>query len=250
VAFPSRNWRHRSRFWGLPALSAKRAFSAHGVALDERLDGDGEALGLWAVVILAVAERPGRRSSRPRPGIEGDDDLEVLGFLGAGGALAGGDAGGAEQRLVADLGDVALEDAAGERVDGDVGGLAELDVDDVGLVDLDLGGDDGHVGEGHQGRAFGVLDADDHGLALADGDVGDEAVEGSAADGLVEGVEVGSLAGDGLIDLAALESVWALAWASAACAGPGGDGDVVGGLLGVEVLLGDELVVVERGARS
>ena len=111
----------------------------------------------------------------------------------------GGDAGGAEEGLVADLGDVAFEDAAGEGIDGDVGGLVEGDVDDVGLVDLDLGGDDGHVGEGHEGGAFGVLDADDDGLAFADGDVGDEAVEGSAADGLVEGVVVGALAGDGLV---------------------------------------------------
>ena len=67
-----------------------------------------------------------------------------------------------------------------------------LDVDDVGLVDLDLGGDDGHVGEGHQGGALGVLDADDDGLAFADGDVGDEAVEGRAALVLVEGVVVGA----------------------------------------------------------
>ncbi len=43
------------------------------------------------------------------------------------------------------------------------------------------------------------------------------------------------------------EAVCALAWASAAsrCC-ERGDGDVVGGLLGVEVLLGDQLVVVER----
>ena len=78
------------------------------------------------------------------------------------------------------------------------------DVDDVGFIDLDLGGDDGHVGEGHQGGALGVLDADDDGLAFADGDVGDEAVEGGAGDGLVESVEVGALAGDGLVEVAAL----------------------------------------------
>ncbi len=40
-----------------------------------------------------------------------------------------------------DLSDVTLEDATGQGVDGDIGGLVELDVDDVGLVDLDLGGD-------------------------------------------------------------------------------------------------------------
>jgi hypothetical protein len=84
-------------------------------------------LGFCATVILAVVERPGRSSSRWFAGglVEGDDDLEVLGLFGAGGGLRGGDAGGAEQGLVADLGDVALEGAAGEGVDGDVGGLAQ-----------------------------------------------------------------------------------------------------------------------------
>ena len=163
------------------------------------------AFGLCAVVILAVVERPGRSHRwSGRSLIEGDDDLEVLGLFGAGGGLGGGDAGGAEEGLIADFGDVAFEDAAGEGIDGDVGGLIECDVDDVGLVDFDLGGDDGHVGEGHEGRAFGVLNADDDGLAFADGDVGDEAVEGSAADGLVECVVVCALAGDGLVDVAAL----------------------------------------------
>ena len=146
--------------------------------------------------------------------VEGDDDLEVLGLFGAGGGLRGGDAGGAQQGLVADFGDVAFEGAAGEGIDGDVGGLAELDVDDVGLVDLDLGGDDGHVGERHQGGALGVLDADDDGFAFADGDVGDEAVKGGAADGLVEGVELARwLARPGRHGRAA-EAVWALAWAA------------------------------------
>ena len=79
----------------------------------------------------------------------------------------------------------------GKRIDGDVDRLAHGDVDDVGLVDLDLGGDDGHVGEGHQGGAFGVLDADDDGFAFAHRHVGHEAVEGSAADGLVSASIVG-----------------------------------------------------------
>ena len=46
--------------------------------------------------------------------VERDDDLEVLGLFGAGGGLRGGDAGGAQQRLVADQGDVALEDSCRE----------------------------------------------------------------------------------------------------------------------------------------
>ena len=57
--------------------------------------------------------------------VERDDDFEVLGLFGAGGGLRGGDAGGAQQRLVADLGDVALEDLAGKGIDGDVGRLAD-----------------------------------------------------------------------------------------------------------------------------
>ena len=126
-------------------------------------------------------------------------------------------------------------------------GWSEGDVDDVGLVDLDLGGDDGHVGERHQGGALGVLDADDDGFAFADGHVGDDAVEGGDGDGLVERVEVGAQRGHLVFRWPRPESVWALAWASAALAlGEGGDGQIVGGLLGVVVLLGDELVLVER----
>ena len=83
--------------------------------------------------------------------VEGDNYLEVLGLLGAGGGLRGGYAGGAKQGLVADQRDVALENLAGEGVDGDVRRLTDLDVDDVGLVDLDLGGYDAHVGDGHDG---------------------------------------------------------------------------------------------------
>ena len=178
--------------------------------------------------------------------IEGDDDLEVLCLFGAGGALAGGDSGGAEQGLIADLGDVAFEDPAGQGIDGDVGGLVESDIDDVGLVDLDLGGDDGHVGEGHEGGALGVLNADDDGLAFADGNVGDEAVEGSAADGLVEGIVVGALAGDGLVDVAALGVGLRLGLGKCCLAlGEGSDGHIVGGFFGVVVLLGDQLFVVE-----
>ena len=78
---------------------------------------------LCAVVIFAVVERPGRRSSEGV--VEGNDNFEVLGFLHAAGGLAGRDAGGAQEGLIADLGDVAFEDFAGQSVDGDVGFLAD-----------------------------------------------------------------------------------------------------------------------------
>ncbi len=122
--------------------------------------------------------------------VEGDDDLEVLGLFSAGGGLRGGHACGAQQRLIANQGDVAFEDLVGDGVDGDFGGLSHLDVDDVGLVDLDFGGDHAHVGDGHDGGAFGVLDAQDHGFTLAHRLVGHDAVKGCDGLGKVEGVLV------------------------------------------------------------
>ena len=161
--------------------------------------------------------------------------------------LAGGDSGGAEERLIADLSDVPFEDAAGQGIYSDVGWLIDGDVDDVCLVDLDFGGDDGHVGEGHQGGAFGVLNTEDDGLAFADRNVGDEAVKGCAANGLVEGVVVGALAGDGLIHVAALGvGLRCGLCESSLTLGEGCDSHIVSGFFSVVVLLGDQLLVVER----
>ena len=38
----------------------------------------------------------------------------------------GGEAGGAEEGLVADLGDMTFEDTAGKGIDGDINGLIDL----------------------------------------------------------------------------------------------------------------------------
>jgi hypothetical protein len=151
-----------------------------------------ETLDLCAVVILAVVERPGRSSSEGLSSV-----TTTLKSLASSVPVVDCEvaAGGAEQRLIADQRDVALEDLAGQGVDGDVGGLADLDVDDVGLVHLDLGGDDAHVGQGHQRGAFGVLNADDDGLAFAHGLVGHDAVKGRDGDGEVEHVLVGAQRG-------------------------------------------------------
>ena len=86
----------------------------------------------------------------------------------------------------------------------------------------------------------------DDGLALADGDVGDEAVKGCAGDGLVQRVVVGALAGDGLVHVAAGGGGLGLGLGDGCLAlVERGDGHVIGCDLGVEVLLGDELVLVE-----
>ena len=184
------------------AVVGGEIFLSGDVALDEGLDGDDERVGL-----VCGGDFGGGREAGTQVGrcfVEGNYDFEVFGFFGASCALGGGEASGAEEGLVADFGDVAFEDAAGKCVDGDIRGLAHTDVDDVGFVDFDLGGDDGHIGEGHDGGAASVLDADDDGFTLADRDVGDEAVKGSTADGFVECVEVGTLAGDSLADVSAL----------------------------------------------
>ena len=140
---------------------------------------------------------------------------------------------------------MALEDFAGKGVDGDVGGLADLDVDDVGFVHLDFGGDDAHVGEGHQRGAFGVLDADDHGLAFANGHVGDDAVKGRD-EMVLSSVSLLKRVGDLRLKWPRAESVCALAWLSWACSlGDRCDISVVCGLLGVEVLLGHDAVFEE-----
>lgn len=69
---------------------------------------------------------------------------------------------------------------------------------------FNLGGDDGHVCEGHEGGALGVLDTYDCGFALTYGNVRHESIEGCAADGFIQSVEVRSLAGHGLVDVGAL----------------------------------------------
>src|SRR5579859_7361313 len=183
--------------------------------------------------------------------IEGNDNLEVFRLFSACGRLRGGNAGGAQDGLIAHQGYVALEGASGQGVDGDVGGLADLDIDDVGLVDLDLSGDDAHVGQGHQRGAFGVLNADHYGFALADGEVGHDAVKGCDGNRLVQGIHiraqgglvVGDLGFGGLGLSAGLHHGGVRLVES-------GDGQVVGSFLGVEVLLGNELLLVEALAAS
>ncbi len=106
---------------------------------------------------------------------------------------------------------------------------------------------DAHVGQGHQRGALGVLDALDHRFALADGLVGHDAVKGGDGDGQVEQILVGSAGWrPGSAGVRAAESVCALAWLSCATAwATRGHIGVIGGLLGVEVLLGHDAGLVE-----
>ena len=67
-------------------------------------------------------------------------------------------------------------------------GWPSLHVDDVGFVHLDFGGDDGHVGQSHERAARRILDADDDGLAFPHRQVRDHAVVGRGVGGLLQHV--------------------------------------------------------------
>ncbi len=104
---------------------------------------------MCAVVILAVQERPGRRSI-----LVGSSVTTTLKSLASSVPVVDCEVAtpvGAQERLIANLSDLAGEGLAREGIDGHTRCLAERNVDDVGLVDFDFGRDDGHVGERHQG---------------------------------------------------------------------------------------------------
>ena len=198
-----------------------------------------------AVRILAVQESPGRRSSVGI--VQRDDDLEILCLLGAGRALTGGDAGGTQDRLVAYGRHMALEDLPGQCIDGDVGRLAVPHVDDVGLVYLDLGCDDGHVGDCHQRAARRVLNADDHRLAFANREVGDDAIEGRQRHRAVQHILVTPQRRRRLIDASGrgLRLGFCL-YDRGLVLRDRRDGYIIGSLAGVVVRLGNQLVFVKR----
>ena len=164
-------------------MAARRdAFGAGRFRLQIALLPNGQSLNRYSKDVLTggCGYLRGARKSRAdlvRGIVQGDNDFEILGFLAGNGALGGGHAAGTQNRGVADLGDVALEGLVGDGVDGDVHRLAEGHVDDIGLIHLDFGGDQRHVGDGHDDGAVLVLEAGHDGFADADGEVGDHAVE-------------------------------------------------------------------------
>ncbi len=113
-------------------------------------------------------------------------------------------------------------------------GWPVLDVDDVGLVDLDFGGHDAHVRDGHDRGAFGVLNALDHGLAFAHGFVGHHAVKGRDGAGQVQHVLIAAQRGDGRLQVPARGVGLRLGLVELGNRlGDRGDIEVVGRLLGV-----------------
>ena len=106
--------------------------------------------------------------------VDGDADLE-------GGDVIFFDAEGG------DLGDLALEGLVFEGFDLDAGGLAEIDLADVGLVDFALNVDLGGVADGHDEGGGGTED-EDGADGVADFDVAgeDDAVHGRGDGGVAE----------------------------------------------------------------
>src|SRR5581483_11246157 len=150
----------------------------------------------------------------------------------------------ANHGVVAYLADVSVENLARDSVNGDLGRLVHLHVDDVGFIHLHLGGDDRHVGQRHQGGAGRILDADHDGFAFAHREIGDDAVEGRVVDGLAQDIAGAGERGRRLVD-AALGGLLlrALLRDARLRLVHAGDGSLVGGLPGVVILLGDELLL-------
>ena len=103
-------------------------------------------------------------------------------------------------RAVADFSDVTFEGLVGQRVDRDLGLLAELHVWDARFVDLDLRLNHGHFGQRQQDRAGIVHRADDRRFALLDVAPRDDAINGrfdsDFAEVVARALEPGAFLGD------------------------------------------------------
>ena len=93
-----------------------------------------------------------------------------------------------------------LEGLVRDGVDGDVSLLIQLDVDDIGFINLDFGRDDRHVGDRHDGGTRLVLNAHNHRFTDAHREIGDYAVKRRLHVVLVENVVEAPEVGFGLRD--------------------------------------------------
>ena len=184
----------------VPGLEAREHFDAAAVG-DSGLDGDD------AVAVFAVRVRDpdaGVAILVVEDGLLGDgegvlvffeDDLGVGGHVGlelAAGIVDGDlDLEGGDVILLdaerSDLGDAAGEGAAGEALDLDARGLAEIDLGDVGLVDFAFDVDLVGIAEGHDEGCRGAED-EDGADGVADLHVAgeDDAVDGRGDGGVGE----------------------------------------------------------------
>ena len=134
----------------------------------------------------------------------------------------------------------------GKRVDANVGGLAEGHIDDVGFVDFDLSGDDGHIGQCHQGRALGVLNAFDDRFSFADRQVGYDAIKRSNSHGFAKKIDVGAQRSFLGIQMAASRLRLCLGLGQGRIGlRKSSNGQIVGCFLGVKILLGHDLGIEE-----
>ena len=125
---------------------------------------------VWSGIFRPVLDALDRKTRDEVLGnIERYDDFEVLRFLAGSRALRSSQTGGANDSGVAYLDDFALEDSIRYRVDGHFSRLVQLHVHNVGLIHLNFGSDDRHVGNRHDGAGGGILHARNHGFAHAHG---------------------------------------------------------------------------------
>ena len=100
---------------------------------------------------------------------QSDHNLEILSLFAGRGLLRGGEPTGAHDGVIANLGDLAMENLLRNGIDRDICRLPQLHIHDVSFIHLDFSRDHGHVGDGHERAALRVLDTNDHGFAFTHG---------------------------------------------------------------------------------
>ena len=175
-------------FLGLPR-TAPRLF-----ANDQRLDRNGHHLGS-----RTGDDVGGGREAGPHVRwriLDLNLHLEIHRL----GAAADAETIVAHDRAGADFGDQSGERLVRIGIDGDIGALADLDVGNIGLVDLHHGLNHAHIGNGEQLSPGIVHGSDDGDFALLDRKRGDDAIHRRDHRGLGERVTGGGDVGPGLID--------------------------------------------------
>src|SRR5437879_2159774 len=173
--FFARLLRRRVEFHGLHISTFRLDFQIAFLPDGQGLNGNGEHIAPSSGCYF-------RRTRQPGPHffgriIERHHHLEILRFLAGYRALRSRETGRPDDGRVADLDHVALECAVRNGIDSDIGHLIQLHVNDVGLIHFHFGGDQRHVGYGHDHRARQIGQARNHGLTHAHRQIGHHTVE-------------------------------------------------------------------------
>src|SRR4030095_4540401 len=165
--------RHGIRLWVAFSLDARRLHDLAADVVHELAYRDSRDRNCRHVLARGGRDVGGACEARAHVRhllVEHDDNLEIRGLLRRRQL-----SGHRLYRAVADLGDVPLERPIGDRIDADLGLLAEHHGRNAGLVDFHFRLNDRHVGDRPQGKARVVHRAHDSRFAFLHVPPGDDA---------------------------------------------------------------------------